>query len=58
MEEYSEEILFALVVFAVLFLAGSILLIKLKIDSYARQQCKYGNVKAGSSIKVYKNDRI
>jgi hypothetical protein len=54
MEEYSGEILFVLGIFAVLFLAGSILLIKLKIDSYARQQCKYGNVKAGSSIKVYK----
>jgi hypothetical protein len=58
MEEYSEEILFAIVVFAVLLLAASIILIKIKVDNYIRHQCKYGNVKAGSSIKVYKNDRI
>lgn len=58
MQEHSGEILFVIWVIVMLFFSASVILIKIEVDNYIRHQCKYGNVKAGSSIKVYKNDRI
>jgi hypothetical protein len=39
---------------AIIVLSVSYAIIAEKLHELKRHQCKYGNVKAGSSIKVYK----
>lgn len=41
---------------AIIIISVSYAVVADKFHELKRHQCKYGNIKAGSSIKVHKND--